>query len=190
MKNMIGITSVTLAAMLAVTAFDANAAYAAKRMKKFLPVEEFDLNGNGEITADELQQSLQNKFEELDADNNGVITLDDLPNILPLSEAQEERRQMRLERIQKRLEERGIEVDEDNLAERGLPTRVRFMARHDKNADEQVSFEEFSRPAERIFSRVDADENGTITEEEIKAAKQKARKMRRLRKRARAAAEG
>lgn len=176
-------TALTASLLLGTVVIAPEAHAQKRRFDAVIPLEELDANGNGELTFDEMQAALEAKFEGFDADNSGFITLNDLPLILPLTEKQEERRQRRLAKIQERMSENGIDIDDEQLEARGLPTRMRFMARHDKDADEAVSFEEFSKPATRMFNRVDQNGDGTLTEEEIEQAKRFMKRKRRQKRR-------
>ena len=130
-----------------------------------------DSNGDGIISYAEMTTKVQEKFSEFDKNQDGFIALDELPRTIPLPMDRVERRGKRLSRMKEKMAEHGREMPEEFLShmeERGKPTRIKFMAKLDKDGDELVSLEEFSRPAIRHFKGRDVNGDGNVTLEEIK----------------------
>ncbi len=143
------------------------------------PLAALDANGDGVITKDEVLADLTQRFQNLDADGNGSVTFAELPVQLPLTGEQQSRIDRRVERALAKAERRGFTADKETLRLRFTPTRAKFIARNDLNADEQVDFGEFTRQALDRFDRVDSDGDGLVTESERKDAMKALRKKRR-----------
>ena len=105
-----------------------------------------DLDGDGKLTAEEIQAYHVTRFEAADTDNDGVLSQDE---ILALSRANME----------------------DKLAKR----TARLIEKRDDNGDGGLSLEEMTPDqsfTDRIFKRMDTDEDGVISQEEIAAAQE------------------
>ncbi len=113
-----------------------------------MQLEKIDLNGDGNITREEIEAGKAERFASADIDGSGAITFDEFN---AFAEAEKARRE----------------------AER----RQRTFERLDANGDGQVSAEEHAamKPArmERMFDRIDTDDDGVITEAEREAAHEK-----------------
>lgn len=135
--------------------------------------KEADLNGNGVITHEEMMAGVQKKFSEFDKNRDGYLTLTELPQEMPVPEHVEKRMEKRMERMRERAAEQGHELDPEDMpgqGMRGKPTRLKFMAKHDKDGDERVSLEEFARRAVHHFKRGDVNGDGEVTLAEAEQA--------------------
>lgn len=116
---------------------------------KLLSFSEIDSDGNGQLTPEEFAAHRQAMFDKADADGNGVLSQEEMAA-----------------KMQNRMERR----------------MGRFFERADRNGDGGLSMEEVTSrrhsPEDR-FARLDADESGTISEEEFAQARQKMRERRR-----------
>ncbi len=134
--------------------------------------QELDVNRDGAITHDELMQQARQKFSEFDQDGNGIVLLEELPEKMPLSA----KAQRRMERMQERREARQEEGKRaparslEAFAEKHQPSRIKFMARFDKNGDEQLVVEEFAAPMIKRHKKIDVNGDGTVTEMELDEA--------------------
>lgn len=108
---------------------------------------ELDLNGDGQVTAEEMQALGEKRFNEADTNGDGFLSKDEM------------KAQM-LKRMEAKAEKYGTKV----------------MERKDANGDGQLSLEEM-RPNEKrqgkMFGRFDSDGDGVISEAEFAAAKEK-----------------
>jgi Ca2+-binding EF-hand superfamily protein len=123
-----------------------------------------DTDGSGIVSYDEMLAGARARFDEYDGNSDGFLSHDELPAIMPVPEYVQKLRELR----QQRFVERGGDAEkaEKRFGDR-QPTRIRFVARMDKDHDELVSFDEFTKPAIRMFKRADGDGNGEVTEEEM-----------------------
>jgi|GEM_PF-1368776 len=148
---------------------------------------DLDKNGNGTITHAEMMAKVQEKFAAFDKNRDGFLTLAELPKEMPVPEHIKERMEKRAERMQERMAERGEEFDPEDMppppgprGERsgGKPTRLDFMARHDRDGDERVSLDEFAVKAQHHFKKMDLNGNGNVTKDEAFEAAKKHRMKR------------
>jgi len=104
-----------------------------------------DTNGDGQISMEELAAQGAARFAAADTNSDGALSEDEL-----------------LARATARNQERAAKMVE------------RMLAHLDENDDGLIQQSELPDPnatrAERRFSRADADENGTLSEEEFEAA--------------------
>jgi Ca2+-binding EF-hand superfamily protein len=150
---------------------------------------EVDTNKNGVISHDEMMAKPSERFQAYDKDNDGYLTLSELPKLMPVPEHLKMRMEKRYENMRERHADRGGEGAENEaqkaekagrkakMLERRQPTRLKFVARLDRDNDERLSLEEFSAPAVKRFKHSDRNGDGEVTLEEAKqAAKRKIRK--------------
>ncbi len=136
--------------------------------------QQLDLNANGVVTHDELMQEARKKFAEFDLDGNGTVLLSELPEKMPLPPRAERRLAHKKDKAQSREQSgkgddtrRGPRMSPEDRAEKMRPTRLKFMAKMDKNGDEQLSIEEFSAPLIKRFKRADVNGDGVVTTDEL-----------------------
>ena len=115
-----------------------------------LSFEELDTNGDGVVTAEEMEAHGAGLFAEMDTDGNGVISAEEI-----LASMQE--------RAQNRLS-KGVERMVDKL---------------DEDGDGALSADEMpQRGSSRMFEHLDDDGDGAISAEEFEAGKEKREEMR------------
>jgi Ca2+-binding EF-hand superfamily protein len=168
MKTLKQIAAVSLLASF--TALGAHASDGDKMLKRF---EEIDGNKDGVITHAEMMAKVSEKFGELDKNGNGYLVLSELPKNMPVPEHVHERKEKRREKMKERMAKDGrklAELFEDGKM-KGPPTRMKFMAKFDKDGDEQVSLEEFALKAVKRFKRGDVNGDGSVTLAEMKEAR-------------------
>lgn len=133
--------------------------------------KQLDVNNDQIVTHEEMMQEARRKFAAFDQNKNGVITLGELPEKMPLPPRAERRIAKMKDRAEARQQDgeprRGRHMSPEERAEKMRPTRIKFMARMDKNGDEQVSLEEFVVPMVKRFKRGDIDGDGEITAAEF-----------------------
>lgn len=123
-----------------------------------------DLNGDNSVTRAELAQLHAQEFDFRDRNSDGFLDAEDRSPVRQrMSEMREERR-----------EAMGDEADADRPRRgrrgEGRPNPRQRLAQVDINEDGRISREEFlNRPTE-LFDRLDADDNDTVTPEELDAA--------------------
>ena len=131
-----------------------------------------DTSGDGLVTFDEFSSADSNPLERLDSDANGVLTLDEFLNARPPRDRRPEQRT--LEELSAEQQERLAKREamrQERHAKLEADAQERF-AELDSNGDEVVSAAEF---IEARFLRLDADNNGALTLEELQAAAPKQR---------------
>ena len=144
MKNSLKLT--LLAATLGATAL-AGAAYAFPGGKGGMTppsFEEMDANGDGVVTADELEALGASQFAALDTDGNGVISAEELTAMM------QERAAGRMAK--------GVE---------------RMIEKMDQDGDGALSADEMPGPdMSKMLGHVDSDGDGAISADEFEAAKE------------------
>lgn len=168
MKTSTKIISVALATLIA-----SQAHAAGDRGERF---KEADTNGNGVVTYDEMMATVKTKFSEFDKNGDGYLELGELPKEMPIPAHLEKRIKRHQERMEERAKERGREFDPKDMDSKTKPTRIKFIARHDRDGDEKVSVDEFAVGAVRHFKRMDMNGNGEVTQDEAKEAMKKMKK--------------
>jgi len=148
--------------------------------------QQLDLNANGVVSHDELMQEARKHFAEFDLDGNGIVLLSELPEKMPLPPRAERRLAKQKEKAQTRRQsgqgdeaKRGPRISPEDRAEKMRPTRLKFMARMDKNGDEQLSLEEFSAPIIKRFKRADVNGDGNVTTAELEQSQEQRKHKRR-----------
>lgn len=107
-----------------------------------------DIDGNGELTQEELSNAAAARFATIDTDGNGSLSKAEL---------------------------------EAQASERAAKRADRMIERLDANEDGELSAEEMAdgrkrgRDLGRMFERIDADDSGTITQAEFDEARDKFR---------------
>lgn len=110
--------------------------------------EQLDLNGDGQLTLEELQGQHEARFAEMDANGDGTVTAEELA--AKMTQAVVDRAAKMVER----LDENGDGV---------------------LQADEMEPGERRGNMAERMFGHADANEDGVVTAEEFEAAMEDAK---------------
>ena len=106
-----------------------------------------DLNGDGNVTKDELASFESQRFAEMDLNGDGNLTT---------TEMTEFREMKRAEMLAKREERR----------------QAGMLERFDTDGDGAISQAEFAAKPNPMFDRADADGDGIVTEDERKAMRQ------------------
>lgn len=97
-------------------------------------LESFDLDGNGILTQEEVDQARRERFARFDADNDGKLTLQEYEALW-------------------------LDAMRDHLTRR--------FERLDGDDDSAVSPEEFVAPFGDVIQRLDTNEDGQITQDEV-----------------------
>ncbi|MFC4349857.1 EF-hand domain-containing protein [Kordiimonas lipolytica] len=146
---------------------------------------DLDSNKNGVVSHAEMMAKAQEKFAEFDKNSDGYLTLEELPKEMPIPEHARERMKKRAERMKERMDERGEDFEPDDMPDpsgprhgrfEGKPTRLHFIAKHDRDGDERISLEEFAAKPVGHFKRMDVNGDGEVTKAELLEAA-KARRM-------------
>ncbi len=184
MKKLIIFATVTTAVSASLLAQDAEPRGPRESAREAF--QQLDVNNDQVVTHDELMLEAQKKFTEFDQNKNGAITLGELPERMPLSPRAERRiahmkdkAEAREQAGAPRHERRGTHMSPDERAEKMRPTRIKFMARMDKNGDEQVNLEEFAAPLVKRFKRGDINGDGEVTAAEFEQSLEQRRHKRR-----------
>lgn len=124
-------------------------------------VKRFDKNGDGQLQVTELPEHMQQFMGKADTNNDGVISTDEL-------KAGQEK--MRAEHLAKQDTDHDGKVSpEERKAAFEKFAEERF-AKMDKNNDGALSKDEVGDKRWEHLSVADADKNGSVTKDEIKAA--------------------
>ena len=171
MKKTIGWMSASLAAVILATPMALGAAPFGKGHGGMM-FDALDADKDGVVTKAEATARAKERFASLDANSDGKIILSELPETLPVPEG----RQERMEKMRDLMEERHcgdlpkrLEKRMDNRME--PPTRMKFMAKMDKNGDEVVTLEEFTSRPLKHFEHMDKDGDGKVTKAEAEKAR-------------------
>ncbi|MEM6649782.1 MAG: hypothetical protein AAF603_05985 [Pseudomonadota bacterium] len=108
-----------------------------------------DLNGDGKVSRDEMLTSANARFTDTDINQDGYLTKEEI------KAAGEENRKKRIGRRGDRQENRFAEAD--------------------MNDDGQLSLQETTDQAIKRFEKLDSDNNGQLTEEEMRSARKQYR---------------
>lgn len=132
-------------------------------------IQKMDQNKDGKITREEFQGP-QLLFKSLDRDGDGVVTSNELNRVAPDANAPKPTPESAKE-IKQPEKPRN---DPSPAAPKGNGDRLERLKKMDKNQDGTITRAEFDGPP-ALFSRIDSDDNGKITQDEIKAAVKKLR---------------
>jgi Ca2+-binding EF-hand superfamily protein len=113
-----------------------------------------DTDGNGSVTRAEIDARSAERFAKLDGDRDGFVTKAEMTAHHDAVKAK------RAERAEKRSGEHSRHAD-------GRGKRGDHFARRDTNSDGRLSLAEFQAGGAKRFERLDADQNGTVTREEM-----------------------
>lgn len=97
--------------------------------------ESFDLNDDGKLTQDEVDQTRQERFAKFDTDSDGELSL-------------QEYEALWLDAMRSRMVDRFQNLDDDG--------------------DAAVTTEEFVAPFSQLINRMDRDDNGELTRDELR----------------------
>jgi len=168
MRKSTAISTVTMLTLLAL-ATTANAKEDHEdRFKKH------DTDGNGVVSYTEMTAQVQEKFNEHDQNHDGYIELSELPLIMPEPPHRRERKERQFSKMKEKMEEHGREIPAGfagRMNHGGKPTRIKFIAKFDRDEDERVSFEEFSIKAIRHFKERDVNGDGGVTLQEAELSR-------------------
>lgn len=107
--------------------------------------ETLDVDGNGEISLEDMQEMAKTRFAMTDADQDGFVTVEEL-----------------------------TAHREANMGNKGAKRVNRMFSKMDKDGDGKLTFEELTAKMSsgKLIERLDQDGNGTVSAEEF-AAKSK-----------------
>jgi len=132
--------------------------------------QKMDVNGDGVVDLADRELRRQQRIAKIDTDGNGAISKAEF------EAAREARQQRRAERMEKR----GVEGERRGGKRAMRGKRGHFgggmmgggrMARADANGDGRLTLQELQAHALERFDRIDTDNNGTVTAEERKTAR-------------------
>jgi len=142
--------------------------------------KEADTNNDGLLSHSEALARVKEKFDGLDTNGDGFLALEELPKKMPVPEHAQRRMERHKAKMKARMDERGQEDGqmskkmqrrkEGQGKEHGKLTRLKFVAKLDRDGDEKVSFDEFSVRAVKRFKKHDLDGDGNISLAELEKA--------------------
>lgn len=137
----------------------------------------FDLNGDNTVTRDEIASLKIEEFEWRDRNSDGYLDEEDA------SPMQRRMMEMRAERREQMGEDEGRRRGRGHRGGRG--ERGGWMAGQDTDEDGRISRAEFVEGETRMFDRLDTNEDGSVTAEELDAAMERREARREDRREAR-----
>ena len=137
-----------------------------------------DADGNGEVTKAEMEAAAAERraqradradarFARLDTDNSGGISAAEME---AAREMRSERRGKRGDRMEARSERGGDKMARGHRGKRGKHGMA-MLRQADTNGDKAISRAEFDAAMTARFQKMDADNNGSISQEERQAAR-------------------
>ncbi|MGJ8544817.1 MAG: EF-hand domain-containing protein [Sulfitobacter sp.] len=177
MQKQIGILAIALAGVGLV----APAAYAERGDHGAAMFQKLDVDGNGEVSVDELNAAAKARFDAADADGDGALTQDEMKAARKAQK--EERKEKRGERREMSKEDRAAKMlerfdknedgalDAAELAEMGeMHDGMKKHGKHDgKHGGKHGKKGERGAHVKGGFKALDADEDGKVTFEEMQA---------------------
>ena len=124
-------------------------------------VKRFDKNGDGQLQVSELPEHMQKFMGKADTNGDGIITADEL-------KAGEDK--MRAEHLAKMDTDHDGKVSPEERRAAFQKFADERFAKMDKNSDGALSKDEVGDKRWERLSVADADKNGSVTKDEIKAA--------------------
>ena len=133
--------------------------------------QKMDLNSDGVLDLTDRELRRKQKIARIDTDGNNAISKAERE---AAKEARQARRAERLAERGDKAELRGERRGKGKRGMRGMRGHrggAAMAARADTNGDGRLTLQEFQTAALTRFDRADADKNGTVTQEERKAAR-------------------
>ena len=132
----------------------------------------FDTNNDGTVTFDEFLASSKLRFERIDTDKNAIISESEFSTYM-----QNRREQHNKERFEGMDSNKDGKISKDEFLASSQQRAERRFGWMDKNNDGQLSNDELTsrkdhkpRFGKKVFSRIDANGDGKVTQEESQAA--------------------
>jgi len=149
-----------------------------------------DTNNDGLVSHDEAMARVKAKFDGLDSNGSGFLELAELPKEMPVPEHMQRRMDRHKAKMKSHMENhKGDDAGKmqkhmrqrmgEHDMRQGKLSRLKFVAKLDRDGDEKVSMEEFSVRAIKRFKHHDLDGDGNVSLAEI----EKASKHRMMKKR-------
>lgn len=132
------------------------------------------------VTRTEILAEAETSFKAMDANNDGVLTKAELEaaqnKALAAAEA-ERKSEVAAEFKKLDIDNNGsLSLAEFEAVARPVKARVtpdQALAEFDSNKDSKISLEEYRKPRLAMFDKVDANHDGTITTQELAAARKR-----------------
>jgi len=132
----------------------------------------FDTNSDNQVTYDEFLGASKDRFTRIDADKNGVISEDEFASYI-----KNRREQRQKDRIASMDTNKDGKISKEEFIAHSQQRAERRFGCMDKNHDDQLSNDELASRKDhkrhfgkKVFSRIDSNSDGQVTQEESQAA--------------------
>jgi Ca2+-binding EF-hand superfamily protein len=129
-------------------------------------MNKFDNNNDNIVSKEEFTISMKQRFNKMDANGNGVVSQEEFQN-KSISRHEYERKKIKTKSDKKN---DGFLTEKENTKNKlRFKKKGHYFHKIDKNGDGEISYEENIASLERLFNRIDSNNDEMITQDEIKA---------------------
>lgn len=132
----------------------------------------FDGNGDGQVTEEEFNNAMQQRYQQMDADQDGNVSVDEFKRY-----SDERHKNWQQRRHGRMDQDKDGAVSKKEFIDRAIKRAEKRFARLDKNGDGMLSQDENiqhrAMKKKRLMKHMDANQDGLVSPEEHKAMTQR-----------------